>query len=106
MVELLTMLGAAALSYLAFAWLALSQEEHWRALPGHAVKPAPAAHVARRWRFSAAGALACACVLCLWGHGPSFGIVLWVLLCGGGAMAVAFTLSWRPQWLRALAFQR
>lgn len=104
MLELPTMLGAAAMSYVGFALLALSQEGHWRALPGNADLPAPAASVARRRRWSAACVLACACALCLWGHGPSFGTVLWVLLSAGGAMAVAFTLSWRPQWLRALAF--
>lgn len=105
MLELLTMLGAAAMSYVAFAWLALSQEGHWRALPGNADHTAPAAHVLRRWRWRAACMLACAYALCLWGHGPSFGTVLWALLLAAGAMAVAFTLSWRARWLRLLAFQ-
>jgi hypothetical protein len=104
-IELLTTLGAAALSYVAFAWLALSQDEHWRALPGNAEQTAPAAHVMRRWRWRAARVLACAYALCLWGHGPGFGTVLWVLLSAAGAMAIAFTLSWRARWLRALAFQ-
>jgi len=104
-IELLTMLGAAAMMYVAFAWLALSQEEHWRALPGNADQTAPAPHVLRRWRWWAACVLACACALCLWGHGPSFGIVLSLLLSAASAMAVAFTLSWRARWLRALAFQ-
>lgn len=104
MIESLTMLGAAAMSYVAFAWLALSQEGHWRALPGNADLPALAAGVQRRLRWSAACVQACAYALCLWGHGPGFGTVLWVLLAAGGAMAVAFTLSWRPRWLRALAF--
>lgn len=99
------MLGAAAMSYVAFAWLALSQEGHWRALPGNADLPAPEAHVLRRWRWWAAGVLASAYALCLWGHGPSFGTVLLLLLSAAGAMAVAFTLSWRARWLRALAFQ-
>ena len=102
---MLTMLGAAAMSYMAFAWLALSQEGNWRALPGNAARPAPEAHVPRRWRRWAASVLACAYALCLWGHGPSFGTVLWVLLSAAGAMAVAFTLSWRAHWLRALAFR-
>lgn len=105
MVEALTMLGAAALSYLAFAWLALSQEVHRRAALEDAHASAPAAHVARRWRWSAVCGLGCAYALCLWGHGAGFGTVLWVLLMGGGAMAVAFTLSWRPRWLRALALR-
>jgi len=103
--ELLTMLGAAAMSYVAFAWLALSQEGNWRALPGNADRPMPAPAVQRRWRWRAASMLACAYALCLWGHGPSFGTVSWVLLSAAGAMAVAFTLSWRARWLRALAFQ-
>lgn len=103
MIELTTMLGAAAMSYVACAWLALSQEGHWRALPGNADLPAPAGAVLRRRRWAAACVLACAYALCLWGHGPSFGTVLWVLLAAGGAMGVAFTLSWRPRWLRALA---
>ena len=105
MLELLTMLGAAAMSYVAFAWLALSQEGHWRALPGNADQTAPAAHALRRWRWWATCMLVCSYAVCLWGHGPSFGTVLWMLQSAFGAMAVAFTLSWRARWLRVLAFQ-
>ena len=105
MLELLTMLGAAAMSYVAFAWLALSQEGHWRALPGNADQTAPSAHVLRRWRWWATCVLVCSYAVCLWGHGPSFGTALWMLQSAFSAMAVAFTLCWRARWLRALAFQ-
>lgn len=33
-------------------------------------------------------------------QGASFGCLLWVLSMTAAAMAVALTLSWRPQWLR------
>ncbi len=32
--------------------------------------------------------------------GPSFGALLWATVISLAALAVAFTLSWRPSWLR------
>lgn len=95
-------LTAAALAaiYLSFALLALSQEGHWAAVAG--AGSASAASLRRARRGGAAG-LALGCMLCLAGNGAAFGTLLAVLLLGAGAMGVAFTLAWKPRWLRAVA---
>ncbi len=36
-------------------------------------------------------------------QGPSFGSVVWVMALTLSATAVAFLLTWRPQWFRPLA---
>lgn len=102
MLELLLSCAAAAGIYLAFALLALSQEEHWAASVGTQPAP-PSARLRRRWRYVAGTALALAGALCVAGHGSGFGLLLWVLMMGAGIMAVAFTLSWKPHWLRGIA---
>jgi hypothetical protein len=102
MLELLLNCAAAAGIYLAFALLALSQEEHWAASVGTQPAP-PSARLRRRWRYAAGTALTLAGALCVTGHGTGFGLLLWVLMMGAGIMAVAFTLSWKPHWLRSIA---
>ena len=98
MLESLLTLAAAVASYLALALLALSQEEHWR----HAGMP-PATRLAPRWRYVASVVLILASLLCVAGHGVGFGLILWVMLVGAAIVAVALTLSWRPQWLGGMA---
>ncbi len=98
MLESLLTLTAAAACYLALALLALSQEEHWTR-----VGMPPATPLARRWRHAAFITLILAGVLCVAGHGAGFGLILWVMLIGAGIVAVALTLSWRPQWLAGIA---
>ena len=98
MLETLLTLAAAAACYLALALLALSQEEHWTRVGMPAATP-----LARRWRYVASAVLILAGVLCVAGHGAGFGLILWVMLIGAGIVAVALTLSWRPQWLGGIA---
>ena len=98
MLEVLLTLAAAMACYLALALLALSQEDHW----SRAGMP-PATKVARRWRYVASAMLVMAGMFCVAGHGASFGLILWVMLIGAAIMAVALTLSWRPQWLGGIA---
>lgn len=88
-------------TYLAFAVLALAQEQHWACVTGTLGLPAAAA--LRRWRKLAGAGLVLGCALCLFANGASFGALLSVLMSGACAMAVAFTLSWKPRWLRGLA---
>ncbi len=85
--------------WLAFGMLALMQETHWTAVTGRADLPPPL----RRQRLCAAAGLALGCALCVAVHGAGFGTLLAVLLLGAGAMSVAFTLAWKPHWLRGLA---
>lgn len=63
----------------------------------------PATRLAHRWRYVASIVLILASLLCVAGHGAGFGLILWVMLIGAGIVAVALTLSWRPQWLGAMA---
>jgi len=98
MLETLLTLTAAMAIYLALALLALSQEDHW----SRAGMP-PATRLAHRWRYVASIVLILAGLLCVAGHGVGFGLILWVMLVGAAIVAVALTLSWRPQWLGAMA---
>lgn len=90
----------ATVSYLGLALLALSQHAHWRAVTGGA---SPCSVRARGLRVLATLKLMLALVLSWHAHGPAFGSLLWVMLVSAAAMAVAFTLSWRPRALACLA---
>lgn len=94
------MLLAALLAGLGFAWLALSQERHHERVGGH-LPVSPRA----LWTRRVIGFVSVALVLplCTASQGASFGSLLWTMLLSAAAMAVAFTLAWRPHWLRWLA---
>ncbi|RSZ59282.1 DUF3325 family protein [Massilia atriviolacea] len=102
MADGLLTLAAFAAIWLSFGVLALMQEAHWTTVTGQAALP-PAL---RRRRLGAGAGLALGCALCVAVHGAGFGTLLAVLLLGAGAMSVAFTLAWKPHWLRGLAFVR
>lgn len=91
---------AALASALGFVLLALAQERHWRA-----VCAAPALRRVHPGWFKAAGLAlqGLALVLSLRAQGPSFGSLMWAMTLPAAAMAVAFTLAWRPAWLRPIA---
>src|SRR5687768_2602944 len=98
MLDAIYLLLAAAASFLGFACLALSLPRHWRAISGLALPATPT------WRRRALGYL----LLVVGGgfavlrDGASFGVVLAVMVLTTSAWAVAFTLAWRPHWLRPL----
>ena len=87
------------LSYSAFVTLALSQARPWRAVV------VDKRQVPRRGLLRAAGAalLALTFLLTLLREGSAFGVLLWPLILAATAMAVTFTLTWRPHWLRSIA---
>jgi hypothetical protein len=86
--------------YGGFAALALCQPRPWKRAIGEGVCPKQLV-----WRLRAAGygLLALGFVLALQRDGLSFGALLWCVAVSIGAMAVAFTLTWRPAWLRGAA---
>ena len=94
------LIGAVGAAYLGFALLALSQDKHWRS-----VTSAVACTPVRAAVLRALGGLmlAAALSLALLRDGPSFGALLWVTVLSAAAVAVAFTLAWRPTWLQPLA---
>ncbi|HSI61141.1 MAG TPA: DUF3325 domain-containing protein [Ideonella sp.] len=97
--ELLLWLALAA-SGLGFASLSLAMDKHWEAVT--AAPALPGRHVARL-RTLGWGALGASFALAVLRDGWSFGSVLWAMLLTTGAIAVAFTLTWRAHWLRPLA---
>ncbi len=93
------MLIALLLNLLGFALLALSQPRHRERVHGTNGTVAPVKPAQRAIGFIAIGL---SLVACLRSQGAGFGSLLWVLEMAAAAMAVAFTLTWRPHWLRGL----
>lgn len=94
------LLGAALLAAGAgLGWLALAMEVHWQQVCGAA--PQPAGRV-RLLRALGAAALVASLGLCLAVDHASMAVLVWVMALAAAALAVAFTLTWRPRWLRVL----
>lgn len=87
---------AFAFSFFGFACLALAMPRHWGEATG---EPRELARH-RSWLRPLGWLLLALAFFAAWlRDGPSFGAVLWVLLIGAAALAVALTLAWRPRWL-------
>lgn len=84
-----------------FAWLALSMDVHWKQVRGSG-KPTPRARIVLRL----AGILAflLSLVLCNLSDHATIASLVWVMALTAGALAVAFTLTSRPTWLRPLSW--
>ena len=94
------LLGTALAAYLGFALLALTQARPWQKV---VQTPPPTGLRLLALRALGGLALALSLGLALLRDGPSFGALLWVTAISLAALAVAFTLTWRPNWLRPLA---
>jgi hypothetical protein len=99
MAEVWYFAAALAASCLGFCCLAMSMARHWQDITGEQAGPHPASAL----RAVGYSTLAASLVLLWLLDGPGFGSVLWVLMLTVTAAAVAFVLTWRPTWLRALA---
>ena len=94
------MLAAAlAASVLGMAWLALAMETHWEQVRGTAPLPA---RTVRALRLLGVVGLGASLALCLAVDHASMAALVWVMGLAASALAVAFTLSWRPRWLAVL----
>jgi hypothetical protein len=91
-------LAAAFTAWLGCACLALSQERHWKAVTGGAPPRTKSLRITG-WLLVAASL-----ALCIARDGGSFAALMWPLLLAGGALATAALLTWRPAWLRPLAW--
>ncbi|RYF27891.1 MAG: DUF3325 domain-containing protein [Comamonadaceae bacterium] len=91
--------AALAANVIGLAWLALSMDVHWEQVRG-APPPARRTVVQLRW-LGAAGVLV-SLMLCLAVDHASMAALVWFMTLAGGALAIAFTLSWRPHVLRPL----
>jgi len=100
MADSLLLLALLVAAYVGFALLALSQAQHWRAVVGDAA-------LSRRrvlvLRTLGAALIALSLILALMRDGPSFGSLLWATAISLAALGVAFTVAWRPRWLRVFA---
>ena len=92
------LLLAYALSTLGCALLAFSQTRHWRAIVEDRKAAAPRTAKAG-WALVLA-----ALVPCVARDGGSFAALLWPLVFAASAMNVARVLTYKPRWLRSLAF--
>lgn len=98
--EVLLMLAACVVLLLGMALLALSQERHRDRI---FISTRPTAHSIRAHRTAGFITTGLGLPACIASQGASFGSLLWLLLLSAAALAVALTLTWRPQWLRPLA---
>jgi hypothetical protein len=94
--------GALALTYLGFASLALRQAPHFAAVCARSRRAGPLPELSQRLLYRGSVGLLLGAALSFWAEGPSFGSLAWVLLLAGAGVAVTFTLTWRPHWLRWL----
>ncbi|MDL5364829.1 DUF3325 domain-containing protein [Xanthomonas sp. NCPPB 2654] len=93
------LLAAAVLASVAgMGWLALSMQAHAQQVLGRV----PSLPAARVLRWMGASALVVALGLCLAVDHASMAALVWVMTLTGASLLVAFTLAWRPHWLRAL----
>jgi Na+/H+-dicarboxylate symporter len=93
---------AFASSYLGFALFALTQKPHHMAVSASTSRAALPRSAQRRCFALGVSALALSFAASLGAEGASFGSIVWVLALGCAALGVMFTLTYRPEWLRAL----
>src|SRR5436190_11883316 len=91
-----------AASYIGLALFALSQKVHHASVASTTTRAALPRSARRRCGTLGSASLALGLAASLYAKGPSFGSLLWVLGLAGAGLAVTFTLSYRPHWLRAL----
>ena len=103
--EVGSFLAALLAAYLGFGLIAVAMSRHWRQAmgPAAAVETGPAAHASVGLRVTGGVMLGASLAFVLYGSGPSFGAVLWVILLSLSAYSVVATLTFRPAWLRPLA---
>ena len=101
--EPLMLLAALAATVAGLGWLALAMEGHWQQVCG--ARPLKPATVGGLRLLGAAGLLG-SLGLCLQVDHVSMASLVWVMTLAAAALLIAFTLSWRPQWLSLLLGQR
>jgi hypothetical protein len=103
MVDAALSVATFAATYLGFAFLALLQRPHWRAVVAHVPGTAlPATPPRADLLARALGSLAAGFCSSLLAQGPGFGSLFWVLTAASMSVAVTFPLTWRAPWLGLL----
>lgn len=101
MSDQLLLAGAVLLNIAGFAWLALARDAHWKQVRGSGT-PTPGARVLLRVAGSIAFLLSL--ILCNLPDHATIAFLVWVMALTASALLVAFTLTWRPSWLRPLSW--
>jgi len=95
--KLILLVLAMGFSLSGMAWLALTKKAHWYQLSGERSlphkKPMP-------YRLLGYAALLFSLALCILADNTSIAILVWVMSMTLAVICIAFTLSFRPQWLR------
>lgn len=101
----LLLLAALLACVAGMAWLALAMDVHWAQVQTR-TGACPPLSVPGMWRLRVLGVLGLgsALMLCLAADHASMAALVWVMALAVAALLVALTLSWRPHWLRALAW--
>jgi hypothetical protein len=90
---------AAVCGFIGMAWIALALPAHWEQARGGKSAPVGSANTLRTL---GGVALFSSLVACLMADHASMASLVWPMLLTACALAVAFTLSWRPRWLALL----
>lgn len=98
MVDALLLLAVFGCAFTGLAWLALSQDRHWRAGRGGT----PARARIRRLRLGGALWLLLSLVWALLRDAAHFGIPLWVMVLVASGFAVALALTWKPRFIEVV----
>ena len=95
----LLLLATIILCVSGMAWLALAMDVHWKQVN----TGMPSLKNVRKLRIVGYAALFISLVCCLVVDHPTMASLVWIMLLAGSALTIAFTLSWRPHWLRVFA---
>jgi hypothetical protein len=90
---------AAVCGFIGMALIALSLPAHWAQVRGDESAPNGSS---KTLRALGGGALILSLVACMNADHASMASLVWLMLLTASSLAVAFTLSWRPRWLRLL----
>ncbi len=96
MLKLTLLMFAAGSSLIGMVWLALAKKAHWHQL---CEQPLPQKKQ-MLYRLLGYVALLISLVLCLLADNTSIAILVWVMSMTLAVVSIAFTLSYRPHWLR------
>jgi hypothetical protein len=97
-VDNLLLLAATVLCVSGMGWLALAMDVHWKQVKSGA----PSARTVLVLRSLGYAALAASLLCCLAVDHATMASLVWIMLLAGSALAIAFTLSWRPRLLAPL----
>jgi hypothetical protein len=96
--DALLLCSAFLASLAGMGWLALAKLPHWQQVTASS-QPLRARQALR---VLGAAAIGLSLTLCLAADHISMSFLVWVMSLAAAALIVAFTLAWRPGWLRAL----